>query len=374
MVDKRLVDYVRQQINAGYDINSIRAHLLRYGYDASAVDAAVKKAARKGFPLGIAAGIIGLLLIIVVVTLVIINMGPSAPEQLLDLEIAMISEDIYPRDTIEFNVQSISMGNTKRYDITLLHEIRDSSGRMITSKEEDVGIETRISKVSRIKVPVSASAGRYNLRTTAFYDSRSASSQVQFDIQETVVEPEPGPEPEKRCPASCDDNDPCTEDICNAETDYECEHNPIVPCCGNNICEKEESYETCSIDCPFEGPDVPEPTPDPPEPTEKPGDYYVTGSEYSLGEVIEIAQQKSSPDPKNAVRFCNDFTGNYKDICLTTVAKQTNNYRYCEDIVFDAERDNCYTHFIVENEDYTLCSKVVNKHIRTACESMAAYE
>ncbi|MBD3248750.1 hypothetical protein GF336_01775, partial [Candidatus Woesearchaeota archaeon] len=270
MVDKRLVDYVRQQINAGYDVNSIKMALLRYGYDASSVDAAVRKAAGKGFPWAIAAGVIGILLVAVIISLIVINIGPSAPEQLLDLEISMISENINPGDTIEFNVQSISMGAAKRYDIKLLHEIKDSSGRKITSKEEDVGIETRVSKVSRIKIPGSANAGRYSLRTTAFYDSKSASSQIQFDIAEEEPEPAPGPapEPEEECPASCDDGDKCTEDHCSEETGYGCEHDPIIPCCGNNICEEEESYETCSIDCPYEA-DVPEPEPEPaPEPTE----------------------------------------------------------------------------------------------------------
>jgi len=80
------------------------------------------------------------------------------------------------------------------------------------------------------------------------------------------------------CPKSCDDGNPCTQDICSSETDYQCEHSPIVgaiegcqelvetckqyqciesecqvvalaDCCGNGKCETGENWETCPQDC-----------------------------------------------------------------------------------------------------------------------------
>lgn len=50
-----------------------------------------------------------------------------------------------------------------------------------------------------------------------------------------------------RCPTDCDDGDDCTEDECNYSTET-CTHTPIVPCCGNNICE--EDCNSCPKDCP----------------------------------------------------------------------------------------------------------------------------
>jgi len=50
------------------------------------------------------------------------------------------------------------------------------------------------------------------------------------------------------CPESCDDGNPCTNDYCNYNTNYECRHDEIIPCCGNNICETGEEYGICS-DC-----------------------------------------------------------------------------------------------------------------------------
>ncbi len=54
----------------------------------------------------------------------------------------------------------------------------------------------------------------------------------------------------RRCPESCDDSDPCTQDICSEETNYKCSHHPIPNCCGNKTCEIGETYESCSVDCP----------------------------------------------------------------------------------------------------------------------------
>ncbi len=51
----------------------------------------------------------------------------------------------------------------------------------------------------------------------------------------------------KFCPSSCDDGIKCTNDFCNVSTNYQCSHNNITPCEGNNKCEKGE-YGT--KDCP----------------------------------------------------------------------------------------------------------------------------
>ncbi len=53
----------------------------------------------------------------------------------------------------------------------------------------------------------------------------------------------------KSCPATCDDSNACTSDICNVDTGYQCVHTIIKPCCSNGICEKGEDYTTCKLDC-----------------------------------------------------------------------------------------------------------------------------
>lgn len=50
------------------------------------------------------------------------------------------------------------------------------------------------------------------------------------------------------CP-DCDDNNQCTQDICNEGTGYECAYRIITPCCGNNECESDENSAICPEDC-----------------------------------------------------------------------------------------------------------------------------
>ena len=55
---------------------------------------------------------------------------------------------------------------------------------------------------------------------------------------------------EAGCPASCDDNNTCTNDVCSAGTNFKCEHRPVANCCGNGICEPSEDVNNiCPQDC-----------------------------------------------------------------------------------------------------------------------------
>jgi len=75
--------------------------------------------------------------------------------------------------------------------------------------------------------------------------SESATVSEEISEQETSAQNE---SIEKHCP-SCEDNNPCTQDSCSEDTDYECTHEQIIPCCGNSICEQKENWSTCPKDC-----------------------------------------------------------------------------------------------------------------------------
>lgn len=57
------------------------------------------------------------------------------------------------------------------------------------------------------------------------------------------------PEKSSGCPASCDDGNPGTEDVCGPETSYFCEHRPVPGVCGNGICDGTKNPCTCAQDC-----------------------------------------------------------------------------------------------------------------------------
>jgi len=62
-----------------------------------------------------------------------------------------------------------------------------------------------------------------------------------------VLDPLDCPEPIPDCPV-CEDNNNCTRDLCNADTDYKCEFEEMIPCDGNEKCEEGEF--PWSSDCP----------------------------------------------------------------------------------------------------------------------------
>jgi hypothetical protein len=53
----------------------------------------------------------------------------------------------------------------------------------------------------------------------------------------------------KKCPSSCDDDDKCTYDYCNSDSNFECMHRELERCCSNNICENTDECINCFSDC-----------------------------------------------------------------------------------------------------------------------------
>lgn len=56
------------------------------------------------------------------------------------------------------------------------------------------------------------------------------------------------PECNNTCPTSCDDGNSCTEDFCSNLTNFKCVNSPISPCCGDGVCDVNESL-SCTQDC-----------------------------------------------------------------------------------------------------------------------------
>ncbi len=50
------------------------------------------------------------------------------------------------------------------------------------------------------------------------------------------------------CPQECNDGDACTEDYYNFQLGR-CLSDPILPCCGDNLCSGGENFFSCALDC-----------------------------------------------------------------------------------------------------------------------------
>jgi hypothetical protein len=144
---------------------------------------------------------------------------------------------------------------------------------------------------------------------------------------------------------SCDDGNPCTEDLCKGA---ECAHTMVTPCCGNGICDAGENEQTCADDC----------KPIQPEQTPK--------------EIIERAGLVSKTDVKRANDICVSLREvRDKDRCFEVVANSVNQSLVCDNILSVSKRDACYMNFAMPpNNDYSVCEKVENQYLKKSCESL----
>ena len=400
MVQNSLVKYIREQVRAGYDVNSIKNYLLKYGY----AEPQVNEALQFAYPPTAVKHIVHpskttiALIIAVVCSLVLISavififLIPGEPSKLLDIKTDIITASIESGSDLRFTVELFNLGKAKRYDVSLRYEIYNLKDELLKFKEETIGIETRASSSVDIKLD-DIQPGSYYLKTTASYDKKTAKATSSFRvIKKKEVKPEEKPEPEipkpeipkpekpiEKCPVSCNDGDECTNDYCNEQTNYECRHDKIYPCCGNEICEDNEDYENCLADCKMPEGKEESIFEDKPiwERIEMIKDIAKSDKEKALGYCKEIEQTGYRYDCFNNVAVSSNDDSiciniedqSYKDSCYKEFATTNKNSDICAKIIKDSKRDQCYMDFATKG-DYTICDKLINKYLKQSCESL----
>jgi len=358
MAVPRLAPYIKQQLNAGYDINTIKDFLIRNGYDIRDVNEAAayayKPVSAKKIPVWAIAGVIGAALVVVIILFFSLG-GEEAPKQLIDLETSALTNEVGAGKNIGFNVALVNMGAAKRYDVSLSHDLTNSMGLVIETKQETMALETRAAKVSQMTIPENAASGSYSIKTTAMYDGQMATSSFTIRVKEIAAEEVPSEIPGQECPSSCDDFNECTRDYCGIETSYQCVNEPIIPCCGNMICDSGESNADCPADCKA----LPPPPP------------QVPGAPETILDIVYKAKEMAATSPDNAADYCaGQEDATTKDSCHLAVGEIAKQSKYCEPIVSLIKKDSCYTTAAL-NGDYTVCTKMNDQYLRQSCFSLA---
>ncbi len=415
MQKKRLSSYVREQFNRGFSSQAIRKHLVKYGYRKDSINNAfneIKPEIRHTIHLSkttlIAIIIFSAGLIVLGSSLYLTNQTPEAPKQLLDLKLSIINNDLKPNEKLDFYVELFSLGSIRRYDVTLNYFITDSSNNRITSKTETVAVETRASIKSEIDLPRKIDTGNYILKVNANYNNKLASASDTFRISALAKEScfnnikdydeedvdcggpcKPCPtcfdgirnqDEEgidcggkcKACKKDCNDNNKCTRDYFE---DGLCFNDPIVPCCGNFICEDKESETSCPKDCEEDLTDF---------------------SGLSSAEIIERIKQISITNQEKASTLCSNLKQSvFIDQCFSEIAQTTKSARFCQRITDDRTKDNCYNKLaeVLSNSllcdeisidqrkdacymnfinmgDYSVCDRITNDYLRKSCEAL----
>lgn len=376
MPNQQLVSYIQEQLRRGYDINTIKTYLTRYGYNPADVEEAANYvyAPKKKMPVLVFVIIGIIILLLISIGLFSMLRKPETKETSLSMNTEMMSKRIVAGGYILFKTEIEKEGPGR---VRLTHELNGQDGSTISEIDEI----TSKSKATQMKLPADADPGIYTIETNAVFDDITRTSTISFTLESgNDTETETGIE--RQCPDSCNDFNECTDDYCSEQTNYECINEKITPCCGNGICEPDEQ---CAKDCIGGNED-----------TAKTDDFDA----LTIWEKVDAIKGIAEDNPIQAKAGCDDIgvashrnqcyyniaeiTGvidycdlitdqKIKDRCYTKVAEISGNNKICDSLSTESRRDNCYMTF-VQTGDYSVCGKLVNKYYKESCEALQIME
>ena len=355
MSNKTLIRYVKEQIEKGYDAQTLRKHMLKYGYAASDVDKAISQAYGHEvkhvihFSPATMVTIAGVFIGLVVISFVFYNlMGSKTPETLLDLNLEGVKTTSEAGSDITFLSEIDNLGSSKRYDVILKYEVINiETSKVITFKEETRALETKSSKQININVPSDAETGDYVLRAIATYDGQRAVATIPVKIQdkdsgsveEPVVE-----EPVVEIP-----DEEVVEEVLETV-----EEESVDESRGDDALTTFETLEKVEVIAKQNKREA-----------EKLCEKLVlqTSRDLCFNKMAEVLGDKTYCGKVNDERT--------KDVCLGNVAKIIDKSEICEEITKDSRKDSCYMSFVTGGKkDYSVCDKVVNQYLKQSCESL----
>ena len=391
MARQKVLNYIRDLLQKGNDISTIKNTMIKYGYSNEEIDEAVASIYNPTVRHELHLSRTTVLVIIFVVASAIGTASffyfnsSKTPAQLLDLRLEPVNVEVHPGENVVFIKEMSNLGSSKRYDTIVTEEVIDSSTfRIISQNTETIAIETSSSTQTRLKIANDAKPGDYLLRVTAEYNDQKAFAKLPIKILPSenrencsdgirnqnendidcggVCNPCDRENPK----LDCNDNSQCTNDIIESG---KCVNIPITPCCGNNICEDGEQ-NNCDADCKKEI-NVPAP-----ETIDEIKELAKSYPERALSQCnnIEIPNLKDTcigniGEVQKNKNYCVKIVNvEIKDGCNKKVAELTNDNSLCQEISNNGLRDSCYMTFVLDNHDYSVCTKLNNTVQRQSCE------
>lgn len=345
---QQLADYVQEQLNSGYDSQTISNFLISRGYPYYEVNSAMQQATapKKGMKTEhklLAFALIAMFIMTSAVTIMYFKaytlIGLGVPEQLLDVETEQLTTIVQQGEELAFQVKLINFGYEKRFDVQLKYSVidRETQGAVL-EKSETVALSTTLENVVRFKIPDEMKAGRYVLRVDATYKDFTATSGFVFELLPKEAAEEMLEQIRKELPEA-------EEEIPELAPEEEIPE------------EMAEAPET-----------VPAPiTP----PTEREKKFYEGKTRQQAFEMVKAVSVR---EPERAVEMCNELRLPYHQAeCIKTIAEFKKDGVYCRALDKD-QQDMCFFELVIEIKKYELCSEIQDANIRQSCEMMEKSE
>lgn len=350
MVQQGLIEYIQNLLRQGYDVGTIRTTLINAGYSPSDVNVALRAAGAKSRHISTKVLVVVFVALVVlsgVVLLALKLMQP--PAEPLTFSLSLFSSVVEPGGEVVVTSTVVSPGG-RRVSGLIDFVVKGPGGRVV-SQTSEFEVETRTNVPVTLSLPDAAQQGSYVVEATLSYAGGKSVQSVSFEVAEEVEVAAPvesleeeadvvARETQLTCPAGCDDLDFCTADSC---VEGQCVNAPIVPCCGNRVCESGESESSCAIDC---------------------------GERLVVDDVRERAVAEASSSLSAAMSECDTLAQReLVDGCLLDVSKAAQSKEPCREIVGADKRDACLIVFAYE-DDFSVCEEITNKYMRKSCESL----
>ena len=301
-----VVRYLREQAKQGYRVQELRFQLQKQGYTQTEIEDAIHEAfAPKARPsLWPFLGVVAAIIILVGVYLSIREIPEL--ESSIALQVKLSSVDV--AQTIPIEITLLNTGQTPGVSINLVHELIEDK-TLIAQTREILAIQKSTTKTTTLEIPEGTPAGRYTLRTTAFYNGKRELVEQQVRVVDKTVTGKP--------------------------------KIPYVPGVARE-------------------PTTPALTPTAPSPIIVPP---------SKVQQIEEIRTIALTEPERAAALCQSLDSQSKDVCFHRVATASDNKEYCKEIKKAVERDQCNL-FFAFGADEEVCKEIIDERTRESCEKI----
>ena len=358
MVDEQIVRYIKDAQKKGYSDGDIEITLIQYGHSPATIKEAMKKV--KGFslpqlhwslpfsPLWVVGGII--LIFIFLIGGFFIFEGSSSDDYELS---ANLLTDVITTNTLDIELEFQGI-NSFSSPVSIIYEIH-SDTTLLSKSTEKITPSDSIVLLSYTPNRI-LPEGNYTLIITTMVNTNRQLKTLPFIVSsESIRIITPGTEDfeTSTCPSSCDDQNLCTRNYCNEETNFQCVAIKIENCCGNSLCEAEESPILCPSDCI----EVSEDSSDNQIDEEKQQVYD------EIDKIISNAKALARENKKNGIEYCRRQQKIvYADQCFLEISHIINDSVVCLSIVDKNRKDHCYLKI-------RICEPIENVMVNRACEA-----
>ncbi len=145
--------------------------------------------------------------------------------------------------------------------------------------------------------------------------------------------------------SQCNANNSCTTGKCESEV---CVYEPKLTCCGNYLCEENETESNCNVDC-------------------KP--LSLSGENTSDIDRIKEALTQARSNPTTASQLCASIQEAVnRDACFVAIAQNASRPQFCSQIITPSKKDDCY--LALASKSRPVCNQIQDSLKREGCLAM----